>query len=104
MKLSEWAERQGIHYMTAWRWWKADKLPVPAYQSPSGSIIVELSDSPPGRVVIYARVSSHDQRVDLDRQIARVARWTTQLLGLGDAAYAGKLGGSPADVWCSWRR
>jgi putative resolvase len=78
MKLSEWAERQGIHYMTAWRWWKADKLPVPAYQSPSGSIIVELSDSPPGRVVIYARVSSHDQRLDLDRQIARVARWTTQ--------------------------
>jgi putative resolvase len=78
MKLSEWAERQGIHYMTAWRWWKADKLPVPAYQSPSGSIIVELSDSPPGRIVIYARVSSHDQRLDLDRQIARVARWTTQ--------------------------
>jgi len=29
---------------------------------------------------------------------------TTQLLGLGDAAYAGKSGGSPADVWCSWRR
>jgi Resolvase, N terminal domain len=78
MKLSEWAERQGIHYMTAWRWWKADKLPVPAYQSPSGSIIVELSDSPPGRVVIYARVSTHDQRLDLDRQITRVARWATQ--------------------------
>jgi hypothetical protein len=28
----------------------------------------------------------------------------TQFLGLGDAAYAGKSGGSPADVWCSWRR
>jgi putative resolvase len=78
MKLSEWAERQGIHYMTAWRWWKADKLPVPAYQSPSGSIIVELPDSPPGRVVIYARVSSHDQPLDLDRQIARVVRWAAQ--------------------------
>ncbi|HSO52874.1 MAG TPA: IS607 family transposase [Actinomycetes bacterium] len=78
MKLSEWAERQGIHYMTAWRWWKAGKLPVPAYQTPSGSIMVEASDSLPGRAVIYARVSSHDQRPDLDRQIARVTRWATQ--------------------------
>ena len=78
MKLSEWAERQGIHYMTAWRWWKAGKLPVPAYQSPSGSIIVQLPDSLSGRAVIYARVSSHDQRPDLDRQIARVARWATR--------------------------
>ena len=78
MKLSEWAERQGIHYMTAWRWWKAGKLPVPAYQSPSGSIIVQFPDSLSGRAVIYARVSSHDQRPDLDRQIARVARWATR--------------------------
>ena len=78
MKLSEWAERQGIHYMTAWRWWKAGKLPVPAYQTPSGSIMVELPEVSSGRAVIYARVSSHDQRSDLDRQIARVARWATR--------------------------
>ena len=79
MKLSEWAEGQGIHYMTAWRWWKAGKLPVPAYQAPSGAIIVELPPpgSQPGRAVIYARVSSHDRRPDLDRQIARVTRWAT---------------------------
>jgi putative resolvase len=78
MKLSEWAEDQGIHYMTAWRWWKAGKLPVPAYQTPSGSIIVELPAGRPGRTVIYTRVSSHDQRADLDRQVARVTRWATQ--------------------------
>jgi putative resolvase len=80
MKLSAWAEREGIHYMTAWRWWKAGKLPVPAYQTPSGSIIVELPvpGSQPGRTVVYARVSSHDQRPDLDRQIARLTRWATQ--------------------------
>ena len=34
----------------------------------------------------------------------RSALTRTQLLGLGDAAHAGKSGGSPADVWCSWRR
>jgi putative resolvase len=80
MKLSAWAEREGIHYMTAWRWWKAGKLPVPAYQTPSGSIIVELPvpGSQPGRTVVYTRVSSHDQRPDLDRQIARLTRWAAQ--------------------------
>jgi len=78
VKLSEWAERQGVHYMTAWRWWKAGKLPVPAYQTASGSIIVELPHSQPGRTVLYARVSSHDQRPDLDRQVARVTRWATR--------------------------
>jgi putative resolvase len=78
VKLSEWAEGQGIHYMTAWRWWKAGKLPVPAYQTPSGSIIVELPGSQPGRTVVYTRVSSHDQRPDLERQVARVTRWAAQ--------------------------
>jgi putative resolvase len=80
MKLSAWAEREGIHYMTAWRWWKAGKLPVPAYQTPSGSIIVELPvpGSQPGRTVVYTRVSSHDQRADLDRQLARLTRWAAQ--------------------------
>jgi putative resolvase len=80
VKLSAWAEREGIHYMTAWRWWKAGKLPVPAYQTPSGSIIVELPvpGSQPGRTVVYTRVSSHDQRPDLDRQIARLTQWATQ--------------------------
>jgi putative resolvase len=32
----------------------------------------------PGRTVVYTRVSSHDQRPDLDRQIARLTRWATQ--------------------------
>src|ERR1700730_7043497 len=30
-----------------------------------------------GRVVVYARVSSADQRADLDRQVARVTAWAT---------------------------
>ena len=28
-------------------------------------------------VVVYARVSSHDQRADLDRQVARLTSWAT---------------------------
>src|SRR5215470_19049506 len=30
-----------------------------------------------GRVVVYTRVSSHDQRADLGRQVARVTGWAT---------------------------
>lgn len=28
--------------------------------------------------VIYARVSSHDQRADLDRQVGRLTTWATE--------------------------
>jgi putative resolvase len=77
MKLSDWADRQGIHYMTAWRWWKAGKLPVPAHQTDSGSILVDVASEAPGRTAVYARVSSHDQRADLDRQVSRMVAWAT---------------------------
>ncbi|WP_099319522.1 IS607 family transposase, partial [Mycobacterium ostraviense] len=29
------------------------------------------------RVVLYARVSSHDQRADLDRQVSRLTEWAS---------------------------
>jgi hypothetical protein len=41
MKLSDWAKKQGIAYLTAYRWFKDGKLPVKAYQSDSGTIIVQ---------------------------------------------------------------
>jgi putative resolvase len=71
VKLSEWARKHGISYLTAWRWFKAGKLPVPARQLPSGTILVE-EPSPGGRTVLYARVSSANQRVDLERQVERL--------------------------------
>lgn len=41
MKLKDWADKQGIAYLTAWRWFKAgDPRLVNAYQSESGTIIV----------------------------------------------------------------
>lgn len=41
MKLSDWAKKQGISYLTAYRWFKDGKLPIKAYQSDSGTIIVQ---------------------------------------------------------------
>jgi putative resolvase len=81
MKLSEWAAQQGVHYQTAWRWWKRGTLPVPARQLASGTILVEAPASPlgtAGRTVVYARVSAHDQRGDLDRQVSRVMAWASE--------------------------
>lgn len=78
MNLKEWAASQGISYATARRWYESGKLPVPAYQA--GRLIVIGEPSVPaaaGVTVVYARVSSADQKPDLDRQVARVTAWAT---------------------------
>jgi putative resolvase len=79
MKLSEWAAQQGVHYQTAWRWWKRGILPVPARQLASGTILVDVpaAAGAGGRTVVYARVSAHDQRADLDRQVSRAVLWAS---------------------------
>jgi putative resolvase len=79
MRLRDWAEQQGIHYQTAWKWFRDGKLPVPAVQTPSGTILVQpdAGPQPGGGLGLYARVASHDQRADLDRQLARPTHWAT---------------------------
>lgn len=72
MKLSEWAKKQGISYRTAWRWFKEGKLPVEAEQTPTGTILIKDSPKEKAQVAIYARVSSNDQKFDLDRQLSRL--------------------------------
>jgi putative resolvase len=79
VKLAEWARANGVHPQTAYRWFRQDTMPVPARRLPSGTILVEApgSGSPAGRAVVYARVSAHDQRAELDRQVARLTAWAT---------------------------
>jgi predicted site-specific integrase-resolvase len=72
VKLSEWARQQGVTYHTAWAWFKKGVLPVPAIQLPTGTILVEEPVEATGTTAVYARVSSSDQRSDLDGQVARV--------------------------------
>jgi predicted site-specific integrase-resolvase len=79
MNLKEWAAAAGVSYTTARRWFEAGKLPVPA-EKVGGLILVGepgLLPSPAGTAVVYARVSSADQKPDLDRQVARVTAWAT---------------------------
>lgn len=79
MNLAAWVERNGVAWVTAYRWFRAGLLPVPARRV--GRLI--LVDEPAGdagmrsRTAVYARVSSADQKADLDRQVARVAAWAT---------------------------
>ena len=78
MKLSEWAKKQGVSYRTAWRWFKAGILPVPCKQLPNGTIILSEQEKRPLVVAIYARVSSSDQKTDLDRQVARLVTFANE--------------------------
>ena len=79
MNLKQWAAAQGVSYDTARRWYLAGELPVPAYQAGRLIVIGEpvRPDTTTGQTVVYARVSSADQRPDLDRQVARVTGWAT---------------------------
>lgn len=73
MKLSQYAKQQGVSYKTAWRWYKAGQLD--AYQSATGTVIVRdqpVSASSTGRIALYARVSSANQKEDLNRQMERL--------------------------------
>ncbi len=79
MKLSDWARQNGITYKTAWKWWKAGKLPVPARQTATGTILVDMPEHESSTAaVLYARVSSGDQKADLDRQVARLAAFAAE--------------------------
>ena len=79
MNLAEWAETQGVDRSTAYRWFREGKLPVPA-RKVGGLILVDVGPDEgvsTGKTVVYARVSSSDQRDDLDRQVGRVTAWAT---------------------------
>ena|SRR5260370_15753982 len=74
MKLSQYAKKVGVTYRTAFRWWQNGD--IKGYQLPSGTIVVtegeERQESRTGQVVIYARVSSHAHRANLERQAERL--------------------------------
>ena len=77
MKLSEWARRNGVHYQTAWSWAKNGRMPVPVVKTDTGRYLVLEPVTTTGRAVAYCRVSSADQRDDLERQVARVVTGAT---------------------------
>jgi putative resolvase len=79
MKLSAWAKANGLTYRTAWRMWRDGKLPIPAEQLATGTVIVHPPQAPSvDTVALYARVSSGDQKADLERQLGRLADYASR--------------------------
>ena len=80
VNLTEWARRQGIHPHTAFRWFENGTLPVPAERVGPRTILVNVDAATPPAVGLglYARVSSHDQRSDLERQLAMLTEWAAK--------------------------
>lgn len=75
MKLRAYAKKIGVCYQTAWNYYKSGQIPG-AYQLPTGTIIVP--DLPTGAeqmqgAVVYARVSSSENRTNLKSQTERVS-------------------------------
>jgi predicted site-specific integrase-resolvase len=79
MKLNDWAKENGISYITAYRWFKQGILPVKAEQiKETGTIIVYPIKQISNGVALYARVSSGDQKADLERQLSRLVTYASE--------------------------
>ena len=80
MLVKEWARLEGLHPQTVWKWCRQGTMPVPVEQTPTGMWLIHdpkyetaSQPSPAGsRTVCYARVSSGDQKNDLQRQADRL--------------------------------
>ena len=76
MKLSAFAHQVGISYRTAWRWFKAGRLP--GYQVDTGTIIVTqalpatVQVMPDAKVAVYTRVSAAENKIHLEGQAKRL--------------------------------
>ena len=78
MKLSQYAKKLGISYRTAWRWFKNGQLQ--GYQVETGTVIVtesvaEAPVSAKQKIAVYARVSSSENRSNLDSQAERLTNY-----------------------------
>jgi len=73
MKLSVWAKKKGIGYRAAWNQFKLGQIPG-AYKLESGTIIVpdDEQDDKKEYTVVYARVSSSENKDNLKSQAERV--------------------------------
>ncbi len=73
MKLSAWAKKQGIGYRAAWDMFRRGEIPL-AYKLPTGTIIIpeEETVGKPDYVICYARVSSSQNKKNLDSQMRRL--------------------------------
>ena len=80
ISLTAWGRLYGFDKATTSRLHLAGKLPpeLQIERLPTGRYYVVVPPEGEGRCVVYARVSSGDQKEDLDRQVGRVVAWATR--------------------------
>jgi len=78
MKLSDYAKQMGVRYETAWRWYRDGKIQGRRI-GPHTIIITEGQEEPQSaasqQVAIYARVSSAENKSNLDSQAERLVAY-----------------------------
>jgi len=79
IKLSEYAKRHGVTYRTVWNKFKEGKLPN-AYKDEFGNILVKVENPKEDlklskKVAIYARVSSNENKTNLESQADRLKEY-----------------------------
>jgi putative resolvase len=79
LRVGKAAEELGLHPITIRRWIKVGKIQAVRVgieaRVPRSEIERLLGQTDSRLLVLYARVSGHDQRSDLDRQIERLEAW-----------------------------
>jgi len=72
MKLSKWAQKQGIAYGTALKWFHAGNMPCRCEQLSTGTIIAYPEENVNKflKTFLYARVSSSEKKNDLNSQLS----------------------------------
>ena len=79
IRLSEWARRQGISRITAYRMLKRGILPVPSERSPTGRWYVLIAARKDDRVAIYACAKPGPTQVNvINDQVASLSEWAAQ--------------------------
>lgn len=78
LKLSEYAKKNSLTYQSAWNHFKQGKIPN-ARQLPSGTVVIDEipNKSVNDYVVVYARVSSSENKSNLDTQCQRLCDYCT---------------------------
>jgi predicted site-specific integrase-resolvase len=75
--LSEYAKRHGIQYRAAWNRFRRGKIPG-AYKDEFGKVLIpETIPDRPEKTAIYARVSSSQNKSNLDSQAIRLTHYAT---------------------------
>ena len=79
IKLSEYAVLNGVTYRTAWNRFKAGKIPN-AYKDEFGNVLVKIDNDNLenyNKVAIYTRVSSNENKSNLNSQTDRLKQYAT---------------------------